>query len=164
MKPAFSNAWTQDPHLRSKRRIIFCTVPKPDNSSRSFLNPLVIGCRPVELATFREKIYIRWCCIDQLSWHRLSGPNMRRDCPTAPFFPVFTTSGRSAAFAGFCELRVSASRAPGRRISGRFRSRVRCSPLQKRYSGIVSKAGIWWRKSPHHAASSFAQHIGFTSA
>src|SRR5258708_3089776 len=22
--------------------------------------------------TFREKIYIRWCCIDRLSWHLLS--------------------------------------------------------------------------------------------
>src|ERR1019366_8961889 len=23
--------------------------------------------------TFRKKIYIRWCCIDPLSWHRFSG-------------------------------------------------------------------------------------------
>src|SRR6202163_4883371 len=23
--------------------------------------------------TFREKIYSRWCCIDRLSWHALSG-------------------------------------------------------------------------------------------
>ncbi len=22
--------------------------------------------------TFREKIYIRWCCVDRLSWHLLS--------------------------------------------------------------------------------------------
>src|SRR5260370_23901180 len=27
--------------------------------------------------TFREKIYSRWCCIDRLSWHRLSD-GMRR--------------------------------------------------------------------------------------
>src|ERR1700682_6205497 len=51
--------------------------------------------------TFREKIYIRWCCIDRLSWQDLSECMVRRRVASEKRTMAEGTSREQANFSRF---------------------------------------------------------------
>src|ERR1035438_1719589 len=49
--------------------------------------------------TLREKIYTRWCCIDRLSWHRISkgGPPVKASVRESRSIKMYVKTNASAA-------------------------------------------------------------------